>query len=655
MLKLTRRKLHSCPTLLKVLPSYDAVKSRFTFSKESSSIQNILKRPNERHVVVNGWIDGKPKKVNKSLIFGKLRDSDGQTIQLVDSLSLLKQSQVEDVVQVQGKLVQKKLQNPHEDAQYEIKLTSINTLNASGKEPSQLQDFKVTGNYPPEYRYLQLRLPIFQERLKTRYEASKVIRNTLDSFKFTEIETPLLFKSTPEGAREFLVPTRYQNDGNPLVYALPQSPQQYKQLLIASGVKNYYQIARCFRDEDLRSDRQPEFTQVDLEMAFANSTDVMAVVEKTVTDVWNTLCKNGNLHTLDKSGQIVPVSDEVPIKQLSYEQVMTVYGIDKPNLKFAELKLIALNEFNVHGHANRDFPVFEVMVLRNAFSSSEDYEANWAHLSNSKEYNYRTPIVVPILNEGTESTWFEQFLSIAHFENPKLVKNFLRLKVGDIICGCTRQPKHAIFENPTPLGRLRQLVIQSKRGKELYQTTNKDVASWVVDFPLFSPVESPVAYSKSKQLYPRYEKDKLTSTHHPFTMVKLEHYDALSHNPLSCLGQHYDLVVNGVELGGGSTRIHDPELQRYIFNQILKIESEEVIFGHLLRAFSMGTPPHAGFAIGFDRLVAMLCGSETIRDVIAFPKSITGSDLVVGSPSAVNDETLRNYNLSSRRIKNRED
>lgn len=636
-------------------PPLNSVKDKFIFksSSETSSISSIIENKQEKgNVIINGWIDAKPKKVGKNLIFGTLRDTNGETIQIVDSQSLLKDSQVEDVVQIVGELSEKKKSgnaasqaNCH-NKEFELKLLNLQKLNQANKKPSQLQDFKIKDtNFPPEYRYLQLRLPKYQRNLELRYEASKSIRSLLDAFNFVEIETPLLFKSTPEGAREFLVPTRRTIDGEASFYALPQSPQQYKQLLIASGVHRYFQIARCFRDEDLRSDRQPEFTQIDMEMAFAAGKDVREVIEKVVTCTWNKHNVAGtDLHTLDKAGNIVPASSEQKIAQLTYQHVMTNYGIDKPDLRSPDLKIMDLSEFKAYGYTNKDFPVFEVLVLRNAFESMENFEKEWGFLSNTDNYKSRTPIVVPIENEDAQTSWFNKFLSIAAFENPKLVTKFLNLQKGDIIIGSTREPTRRLFENPTPLGRARQLILQTAKGKELFRKTDASVAAWVVDFPLFSPVEKA---ETTQRLYPEYVPDSFCSTHHPFTMVSLKDYNKLESDPLACHGEHYDLVINGVELGGGSTRIHDPELQNFIFHNILKIKNSEELFGHLLNAFKMGTPPHAGFAIGFDRMCAMLCGTESIRDVIAFPKSISGVDKVVGSPSKVPPYTLTEYNIKS--------
>ncbi|CAI4054382.1 hypothetical protein SUVZ_16G1840 [Saccharomyces uvarum] len=643
--------LHTVIRQLSGFPEVNAIKRKFLFEKDTSTVEQLKELSNGQNVVLNGWIEQKPKRIGKNLIFGLLRDCNGDVIQLVDNKSLLKGFTLEDVIQAKGVLSLKRKLSNEEANTYEVQLEDVVVLNASNKKPAQLQDFKLSATYPPEFRYLQLRSPKFQNFLKKRSSISKEIRNSFTNLDFTEIETPTLFKATPEGAREFLVPTRTKrSDGKPSFYALDQSPQQYKQLLMAGGINKYYQMARCFRDEDLRADRQPEFTQVDMEMAFANSEDVMKVIERVVPDVWCKFSDKGGLLTLDNNGSLVPVKKEdntVSVFRMPYEQAMSQYGIDKPDLRAPDLKIVNLSEFNAFSHLNKMFPVFEVMILRNAFSNMEEYEKHWSFLTNEKNYNYRIPIVLPIENdEQAQSSWFENFLPIATFENPHLITKFLKLRKGDIICGCTREPNHSIFENPTPLGRLRQLVLQNEKGKNLYYSTNKDVASWIVDFPLFSPVTiEEKSVKMEKFAYPEYEEDKLCSTHHPFTMVKLNDYENLEKTPEKCLGQHYDFVVNGVELGGGSTRVHDPKLQNYIFESVLKIDNAHELFGHLLDAFDMGTPPHAGFAIGFDRMCAMICGTESIRDVIAFPKSVTGADLVVKSPSVISESVLEAYNI----------
>ncbi|SMN21190.1 similar to Saccharomyces cerevisiae YPL104W MSD1 Mitochondrial aspartyl-tRNA synthetase, required for acylation of aspartyl-tRNA [Maudiozyma saulgeensis] len=626
-----------------VFPKKELTKSKFIFDKNTQTVEQIIKNPSkfdDSNIIINGWLDKKPKKIGKNLVFATLRDTNGDTIQLVDSESLLKNRNAEDVLQIKGKLSAKRKAAFSDDNvdEYEIKLNQINVLNASNEKPAQLKDQKISGVYPPEYRVLQLRLRSQQLLLKRKNEVSKLLRSTLDKENFVEIETPTLFKPTPEGAREFLVPTRSGK-----FYALTQSPQQYKQMLIAGGVSRYFQLARCFRDEDMRKDRQPEFTQLDLEMGFANGEDVMQLIQNLIYETWSKFAplSNKQLMTLDASGKLKVVTSGNDIYRMTYKDALTKYGIDKPDLRAPDLKIMSLREFNVHSYQNLDFPIFEVIIVRNAVKSKEDYENNWGKLLQRDDYSNRVPIGVPILSDADQTNWFDSFSEIATFENPIMLNKALRLQKGDIVFGSSREPDSHIFENPTPLGRLRQLILDTPKGGELFYQTKNDVAAWVIDFPLFSPV---VSENNKMTSYPEYN-TKLCSTHHPFTMVKLDDYDKLKEHPLQVKGQHYDFVMNGVELGGGSTRVHDPELQDFIFENILKISNAKELFGHLLDALAMGTPPHAGFAIGFERMCAMLFDRQSIRDVLAFPKSVSGVDLVVKSPAFVEEGVLKPYNI----------
>lgn len=643
------RNFHTCATLLNfvnkvTLPKKELTKDKFIFDKNTQTIDQIIKNPvlfENIEIKLNGWLDKKPKKIGKNLIFGTLRDSHGDTIQLVDSESLLKNHNVEDVLQITGKLSIKRQANENNNMdvnEYEIKLQNINILNSSNEIPAQLKDQKLSGVYPPEYRVLQLRLPSQQLMLKQKSEVSKLLRGLLDQEQFVEIETPVLFKPTPEGAREFLVPTRSGK-----FYALTQSPQQYKQMLIAGGIPKYFQFAKCFRDEDMRKDRQPEFTQLDLEMGFANGEDVMKVIQNLISETWSKFgpISGRKLMTLDRLGKLKDVESGSDVYRMPYKEAMTKYGIDKPDLRAPDLKIESLKEFNVHSYQNLDFPVFEVIIIRNAVKSKEEYEKNWGKLLKKDDYTNRVPIGVPILSEAQQENWFESFSEIATFENPILLNKSLKLQKGDIVFGSSREPDNAIFENPTPLGRLRQLILSTPTGQKIFYKTTNDVATWVVDFPLFSPV---VNETNKKIDYPHYQ-NQLSSTHHPFTMANLDDYDKLTTHPLQVKGQHYDFVMNGVELGGGSTRVHDPQLQDFIFEDILKIDNAKDLFGHLLEALAIGTPPHAGFAIGFERMCAMLFGRESIRDVLAFPKSVSGVDLVVKSPAYVEESILKPYHI----------
>lgn len=635
------------------LPAKELIRDKFEFETSNLRVRELVAGAD---IVLNGWIDSKPKRISKSLIFGQLRDSNGDRVQLVDTNSLLRKCKVEDVVQVRGK-VQLKRENGSsnlDNKKFEVVVDHVKTLNAANKKPSELKELRDTSPelVPPEFRYIQLRTARYQNYLRTRYEVSKTLRQILDQDGFTEIETPTLFKATPEGAREFMVPTRVSAKIKqvdkivPMFYALTQSPQQYKQLLMASGVPKYFQFARCYRDEDLRADRQPEFTQLDMEMSFASQKDVMSVIEKCITSVWKKFRtkESTGLLTLDKNHSLTP-TDASNLYRMTYKEAMTNYGIDKPDLRAPSLRILNMKELGAYSNINPAFPIFEIMIIKKAFTDKNDFKKKWSFLSNDDNYNYRKPIVVPISTDLELKNWYEKFMRIASFENTHMLNKAIRLEVGDIVVGSNREIDTRIFENPTPLGRARQLILQNNETKDIVRETNKDVAVWVVDFPLLSPKETEIKNTKHKEMYPIYEDRTVISTHHPFTMVQLQDYDKLTTNPIDCLGQHYDLVMNGIELGGGSTRIHDPELQKFMFENVLKISNYQILFGHLLSAFETGTPPHAGFAIGYDRMCAMLCGTDSIRDVIPFPKSITGSDLVVQSPSPIAEDILRDYKI----------
>lgn len=587
-------------------------------------------------VILTGWIDKKPKKVGKGLVFGRLRDSNGDLIQLVDTNepSLLRSLKQESAIVVKGNI-------EAVSKGWDLKVSDVHVVNESGVIGSQLMTGD-TKEWPPQYRYLQLRSTEFQKRIQTRARVMSICRSILDSLNFIEVETPLLFKSTPEGAREFLVPTRKKG----LMYALPQSPQQYKQLLMASGVNRYYQIARCFRDEDLRADRQPEFTQLDMEMSFANKNDVQRVIEQIVQKLWKEV-KNQKFYTLNPNGDgsLVEVEDGAHFTELLYNEAIAKYGIDKPDLR-SSLEIFNASDF-AKSIQNPEFPVFEVLVLRGGLSIPELLET----VTNSNEYSSRVPTIIPIESEVDTTTWDSKLTGKVTFTDIEGLRSKLDLSVGDILIASDRKLNN--YENPTPLGKSRQLAISKTLAKGIYQrniangtgskvSAENFVGSWVTEFPLFNPVELD---TESDNLYPTYVKDKYVSTHHPFTMSNIEDYDNLSSDPLKVRGQHYDFVVNGVELGGGSTRIHDPQLQNYIFHNILQISNPEVLFGHLLTAFETGCPPHAGLALGFDRMTAMLCGTESIRDVIAFPKTITGSDPMIGSPSKSTPNQLKDYHI----------
>lgn len=640
----------SLPPAHQVLPQFNFAAATHTVHDVASNLQSFL--DTQKRVNLHGHLN-RPPRIRSKISFAELRDTNGDTVQLImmpqhtaeEYFRVLKGASVEDSVSVSGTVQLKKLV-PGEAPKWELVVTSLQVLNLATEEAARLDKLKHSepARIPAHYRFLQLRTKELQRNLKMRAQFSSAVREVLaEKHNFTEIETPLLFKSTPEGAREFLVPTRKPNE----FYALPQSPQQYKQILMSSGFTRYFQLAKCFRDEDLRADRQPEFTQVDLEMSFVSDTSqVMSVVEDVVHEIF---CKaNKPLFTPKNSGEeVVSVGRNSGFYKITYQEALESYGIDKPDLR-SSLQIQNLSSF-FRSIEHTDFDIVEVCVLKGALKS----DGIPGLLTNHYNYTRRVPTVIAI-NETNASTWFKPLLESGQIRlkeafNAKELDKLLELEKGDIIAVSNRSVHP--YENPTPLGRFRQLAINEFPHQWRRLPAAKDnhtdpedtfVACWVLDFPLFSPCEE---NSGNDDPYPKYNWDIRESTHHPFTMAKPEDYQLLDSKPYDVHGEHYDLVINGVEVGGGSRRIHNPEVQRYVLEHILRIKDYDDLFGHLLEALSFGCPPHAGLALGFDRLCAMLVGSQSIRDVIAFPKNQSGADPVVSSPSSVSPITLADYHV----------
>lgn len=645
------------------IPRETEVLLKFKFPVSSHTIQQISRDVDtyiekEQSITLNGHLNRKPRIMAKNT-FAEFRDTNGDIVQLIltpestdDSVfKTLEKSVPEEAVSVSGHV---KLKESRSGAkEWELLVTNYQVLNEANLDAARLDKLKHSSpeTLPPQFRYLQLRTPYYQNALRTRSKIANLIRNVfVDNHDFVEIETPLLFKSTPEGAREFLVPTRNPNS----FYALPQSPQQYKQILMSSGFTKYFQVAKCFRDEDLRSDRQPEFTQIDLEMSFVNdSAQVGLVVEDIIYNLWKQIVKKP-LYTLDGNGNLQLIESFQNFYRLPYIEALTNYGIDKPDLR-SDLSFVSL-ETHFTPTKNPLFPVLEACVLKQALTMGKIPKS----LTDSNNYSKRKPFVIPIKTEKDVKDWYKKFVEkrvftkTSTFDEQEL-QAVLQLQPGDVLAFSDRASLP--YENPTPLGRFRQLAIteypdswKRKLGAD-EEAPDGDyfVVTWVDDFPLFNPVAetTPDNADDLSSEYPVYDFCKFESTHHPFTMVKPEDYTKLQHDPLQAKGEHYDLVMNGVEVGGGSRRVHDPKLQTYIFKEILKIHNYNELFGHLLHALSMGCPPHAGLALGFDRLCAMIIGSDSIRDVIAFPKNQSGVDPVVESPTEVSEKTLKEYYIKA--------
>lgn len=589
---------------------------------------------NDHQVVLHGYI-GSRRDASKNLTFAELHDMTlGATVQLVSTPTkgvdgsnsphaTLRELQEHSPVAITGTIKARKA--PTTKTGYitsvEVKVDDITPLNAFPTDIIMAKDTV----FSPEQRHLQIRNDsTVRNALAFRSKAARIIRNELcEKHSFTEIETPLLFKSTPEGAREFLVPTR--NPG--MAYALPQSPQQYKQILMGSGIPRYMQIAKCFRDEDLRADRQPEFTQVDLEMSFASAKDVMRTVEAVVKRLWTELLGATDL------------PDAFP--RMSYEEAMSRYGSDKPDLRLGSgiqriEYMIPVDLVKKIGPLND--PIVEVMK----FSISEDANETRKFVNTFMD----SPEAQPFQQnpDGQPGIFiFDtrkplQGLQVFGFEAAEALEDMLELEDGDLVVIQAR-PKADFSGGSTPIGNLRLALHKSAVKHNYIQPPTGFAFTWINDFPLFSPSTDAEPGQGGAA--------GLSATHHPFTSPKTAaDVDLLLSDPLSVRADHYDLVVNGVELGGGSRRIHSAEMQELVMRQVLQMSDERIAdFTHLLEVLRAGCPPHAGLALGFDRLCAVMLGRESVRDVIAFPKSGRGEDALVKSPTKLTEGQLETYHL----------
>ncbi|CAI6335644.1 unnamed protein product [Periconia digitata] len=484
---------------------------------------------------------------------------------------------------------------------------------------------KEGSSYGPHQRHLQLRTSSeLRRRLKFRNRANRIARSILHKKgDFVEVETPLLFKSTPEGAREFLVPTRRKG----LAYALPQSPQQYKQLLVAAGHHRYFQFAKCFRDEDLRADRQPEFTQLDLELAFASDEEVMYTVDSLIRPLFS-----------DMLACHIPT-----IQRITYNEAMSRYGSDKPDLRFpAQIHNITkyLPEDLIRKITPLENPTVEAfrMTLDRNSSINHKFISNFLDGPEGKPF-LENPHGQPGTFIGDVSKPLGGLAALGHRAAMEIPSE-LSIDQGDILVLQAR-PTAPHSGGSTVLGNLRTALYKAAIAAKLCDAPPRDkfVFAWITDFPLFTPSNDQDPGQGGTAGF--------SSTHHPFTAPKTDaDVDSLLTDPSRAVAAHYDLVVNGVELGGGSRRIHNAQVQEFIFRDVLKMKPERIEdFRHLLDALRSGCPPHAGFALGWDRLIAMMTGTDSVRDVIAFPKTGSGEDPMVGSPNMVTKEQWDTYHL----------
>ncbi len=573
-------------------------------------------------VTLTGWVHS--RRDLGGVIFLDVRDREGRTQTVFDPSDLTAELferasslRSESVVAVTGKVRQRPAGTNNSKiptGEIEVLAAELEILNLAEVLPFPVDDPEVASKVNEElrlkYRYLDLRRPEMNRNIRLRSKVAMTTRRYFEDEGFVEVETPLLFKSTPEGAREFLAPSRL-NPGS--FYALPQSPQQFKQILMVAGIEKYFQLAKCFRDEDLRADRQPEFTQIDLEMSFIEREDIYRLIEGLLKRVWKAAL-----------GMDIPT----PFQRLPFVDALNRFGIDKPDTRFG----MELADFTEDFRAST-FKVFSGAVANGgvvkAINAKGLAGATQGQIETMTEYakSFGAKGLAFIKVENGE--WKSPIVKFFSQQEKDALAKKLSIAEGDLILFAADQWLNAC----EILGKIRLYCadVLKAQGK-LSIPADQFNFLWVVDFPLLS-------FDK--------EQNRWYSSHHPFTAPVAEDIPFLTSDPKKVRGQHYDIVVNGVELGGGSIRIHQPEVQKTVFEQVLQIPSEMVQarFGYMLEAFRFGAPPHGGIALGFDRLNAILCGTSSIRDVIAFPKTAKGTDLMTDSPAPVEPKQLRDLHL----------
>ncbi len=571
----------------------------------------ITKQYLGKKVVVSGWVHR--RRDHGGLIFIDLRDREG-LVQVVfnpekspEPHQVAREVRPEYVLKVEGSVLERPQGTENPDLPtglIEIHAERVEILNSSKPPPFSIEeDRDVAEELRLKYRYLDLRRPSVQKKLIFRHTLARETRNWLDRRKFLEIETPFLTRSTPEGARDFLVPSRL-NPGT--FYALPQSPQLFKQILMISGFDRYYQIVRCFRDEDLRADRQPEFTQIDIEMSFVEREDVLKLMEEMLYEV---------------IGTVTGLPIQTPFSRLTYAEAMSRYGTDKPDLRFgmelADLSQIAKEvAFNVFREAVAGRGVVKGINAKGLSLSRSELDAM---TERAKGFGAKGLAWMKVTENSVESP-------IAKFFTEGQIREILKGlggEKGDLLL-------FAADAAATAQNVLGQLRLEIARRQNLMAADKLDFA-WVTDFPLleFDP-----------------EEKRYVAMHHPFTAPMDEDLSLLDSDPLAVRAKAYDIVLNGSEIGGGSIRNHRREIQSKFFKLLsLPAEEAEAKFGFLLTALEYGAPPHGGIAFGFDRLVAIMSGAESIREVIAFPKTQKGICLMTEAPASVDPKQLKELKI----------
>lgn len=566
----------------------------------------------DAEVTLTGWVWH--NRDHGGLIFVDLRDREGYTQVVVDpdcvseeDFHVAEHLGREYALEVTGK-VRARLDeavNPNmATGEIEVLASSVKVLNTSVTPPFSIEDgIETDETTRMKWRYLDLRRPEMYANLKLRHVVAQATRSALNKRGFLEVETPILANSTPEGARDYIVPSR-PNPGK--FYALPQSPQQFKQMLMVGGIERYYQIARCFRDEDLRADRQPEFTQVDIEMSFVKENDVIDMMEGVFQEV------------LEAAG----VEHEFPLQRMPWKEAMDRFGCDRPDIRFG-MELVELTEivrgcgFGVFSKAVEAGNIVKAINCKGAGDWSRGEIEKLGNIAS--ENGAKGMAWIAYTTDGKEKSPIIKFLGD---EVHAKIKEAMNVEAGDLVlfAADTFDIANAV---------LSALRLHMADALDIPRPGHKLL--WVVDFPMFKFDE---------------EANKYAAEHHPFTMIPKADWDKIETDPLACGSYSYDIVMDGFEAGGGSIRIHNAELQKRVLARCgVDEEDMEVKFGHLIHALELGAPPHGGIAIGLDRLVMLLAGKQSIRDVIAFPKTSSASDPMTGAPNAVTAKQLKEVAL----------
>ena len=585
------------------------------FCMHTATCGELRKGDVGREVVLTGW--AWHNRDHGGLIFCDLRDREGYTQVVVDpdcvteeEFHIAEHLGREYVLKISGRVRARGegAENPNmATGEIEVLANSVKVLNTSVTPPFSIEDgIETDETTRMKWRYLDLRRPEMYANLLLRHKVAQAMRQALNERGFLEVETPILANSTPEGARDYLVPSR-PNPGK--FYALPQSPQQFKQMLMVGGIERYYQIARCFRDEDLRADRQPEFTQVDIEMSFVEENDVMDLMEGVFQEV------------LGAAG----VEHEFPLQRMPWKEAMDRFGCDRPDVRFG-MELVDLTalvkgcNFKVFTGAAANGGVVKCINAKSAGNWSRGEIEKLADIAAAN--GAKGMAWIAYTDADTDLVGKSPIIKFLGEETHNAIKEAAGVEPGDLLLFAADT-----FDTASAVLSALRLHMADALGIE----RNGHALHWVVDFPMF-----------------RYDADekKYAAEHHPFTMIPEEDWDKIESDPLACSSYSYDIVMDGFEMGGGSIRIHNAELQKRVLRRLgVEDDQMEEKFGHLIHALELGAPPHGGIALGLDRLVMLLAGKQSIRDVIAFPKTSSASDPMTGAPNEVTGRQLKEVNL----------